>query len=143
MSNSKKIRVLVDLSMAARGYCGISQDVRLLYKTLSLCPEIEVTGLVYQPRKFGWPHRFTRQHAALSQQLANQAEFLWKLADTAPGGAQQPSRVTRLQSLFETLLLSHPRTAPLDATRFWPTLWRQLFEPSLPPDDLPLVEGGK
>ena len=32
----QRLRVLIDLSMAARGYCGMAQDVRLLYKALAL-----------------------------------------------------------------------------------------------------------
>src|SRR5262249_26723073 len=76
-----KLRVLLDLSMAARGFCGIAPDVRLLYKTLASRPEVEVTGLIYPPRTFGARHRFAPPGAARADRLVNQSSFLWSLAE--------------------------------------------------------------
>jgi len=141
----RPIRVLLDLSMASRGYCGIAQDVRLLYKTLALCPNVEVTGLVYRPQKFARGHRFQRPLAARSERIANQAKFLWKLSE--PGVTWPTFRPARmLQQLRAVSSTFAARTAsldPLDTAKFWPVLWRLLFSQTLPPDDMPLVEQGR
>ncbi len=97
-----RLRVLVDLSMACRGYCGIAQDVRLLYKTLSLCPDVEVTGLVYRPQKFASPHRFCAAGASRAERIANQASFLWKLS-TPQVGWRHPKSIGQLYTIASTL----------------------------------------
>ncbi len=144
MSHSK-IRVLLDLSMASRGYCGIAQDVRLLYKTLALCPEVEVTGLVYRPQKFARRHRFQSAKVPRAARIANQAEFLWKLAE--PTVAWPASRAERLleqlRVIGETLMARGVTVDRLDTETFWHTLWRLLFSQTLSSDDLPLVQQGK
>jgi glycosyltransferase involved in cell wall biosynthesis len=142
---SRPIRVLLDLSMASRGYCGIAQDVRLLYKTLALCPDVEVTGLVYRPQKFARGHRFQRPRAARSERVANQAAFLWKLSE--PGmtwSTFRPARlIQQLQVVGSTFAARTSSLDPLDTAKFWPVLWRLLFSQTLPPEDIPLVERGK
>jgi glycosyltransferase involved in cell wall biosynthesis len=131
--------------MASRGYCGIAQDVRLLYKTLALCPDVEVTGLVYRPQKFARGHRFEEPEAPRSDRVANQAEFLWKLAE--PGmnwPAFRPAKMLKqLQVVGSTLAARGASLDELDTARFWPTLWRLLFSQTLSPDDIPLIEHGK
>ena len=140
----RPIRVLLDLSMASRGYCGIAQDVRLLYKTLALCPNVEVTGLVYRPQKFARVHRFHGPRASHSERVANQAEFLWKLSE--PGMTWptfRPARMLRQAQVVGSTFAA--RTASLDAldtAKFWPTLWRLLFSQTLPPEDISLVQRG-
>jgi glycosyltransferase involved in cell wall biosynthesis len=141
----RKLRVLLDLSMASRGYCGIAQDVRLLYKTLALCPDVEVTGLVYRPQKFVSGHRFRRTSESRSDRVANQAEFLWKLSEsgiTWPGF--RPARLLKqLQVVGSTFAARTASLDPLDTDKFWPTLWRLLFSQTLPPEDIPLVQQGR
>jgi hypothetical protein len=142
---ARPIRVLLDLSMASRGYCGIAQDVRLLYKTLALCPDIEVTGLVYRPQKFARTHSFQQAQASRGERAANQAEFLWKLSEpvmTWP--ASRPARMLKqLQVVGSTVAARTASLDQLDTAKFWPLLWRLLFSQTLPPQDMPLVEHGK
>ncbi len=54
----RKLRVLMDLSLALRGYSGIPQDTRLLFKTLASSPEVEVTGFIYPAWTRMFRHRF-------------------------------------------------------------------------------------
>lgn len=140
----RPIRVLVDLSMTGRGYCGIAQDVRLLYKTLSECPEIEVTGLVYRPQKFARPHRFSGA-TRRDQRIANHAEFLWKLSESSVQWSSWRLRrlYEKAMAIGDTLLARRAQSEPLDTDKFWPTLWRLLFSQTLPAEDQPLVRNGK
>ncbi len=131
--------------MAGRGYCGIAQDVRLLYKTLALCPEIDVTGLVYRPQKFARWHRFARANAPRSARAANQAEFLWKLAEPRIDWPTfgMARWLEQLRVVGSTLAAPGPRMDELDTEKFWPTLWRLLFSQTLSPKDVPLIQRGK
>ncbi len=92
--------------MAYRGYCGIAQDVRLLYKTLSTCPDVEVTGLIYPPQKLVRRHKFRSPRAPRADRLANQAEFLWELGSKGLGWRDlRPWRsVEQLRTLAATFL---------------------------------------
>jgi glycosyltransferase involved in cell wall biosynthesis len=139
-----KLRVLVDLSMALRGYCGIAQDVRLLYKMLALCPDVEVTGLVYHPRKFSPLHTFLRPDAARADRLANQASFLWALSEAEIKWPDLwPLRALKQLHYFaKTFCTGRAHWDRLDTETFWSVIWRLLFSPTLSPHDLPLVREG-
>jgi glycosyltransferase involved in cell wall biosynthesis len=139
-----KIRVLIDLSMAARGYCGIAQDVRLLYKTLATCPDVEVTGLLYHSRSWAAPHRFVSRDAELADRLENQARALWSLAgDTAWPPSWRWRIVDKARGLAATIRASRARLDQLEVDFFWQVIWRLFFEQTLSPDDIPLVQKGK
>jgi glycosyltransferase involved in cell wall biosynthesis len=140
-----KLRVLLDLSMAARGFCGIAQDVRLLYKTLASCADVEVTGLIYPPRTFGARHSFAPAKAPRADRLVNQSSFLWALAEGRivwPNVG--PLRVLRkAQSLAIAACAGRAHLDELDTELLWNVVWRLLFAQSLSPDDIPLVQGGR
>jgi glycosyltransferase involved in cell wall biosynthesis len=141
----RPIRVLLDLSMASRGYCGIAQDVRLLYKTLSLCPEVEVTGLVYRAQKFARPHRFRSAESPRAARLANQAEFLWKLSEQKVvwPAARQARWLEQAWAVGNTLAARGVTIDRLETDKFWPLLWRLLFSQTLSSDDVSLVQRGE
>jgi glycosyltransferase involved in cell wall biosynthesis len=140
----RKLRVLIDISMATRGYCGIAQDVRLLYKTLVACPNLEVSGLVYHPRRFGPRHQFVAQDAPLADRLANQAGYLWGLSSGAPAWPNvKPWRLFRqAQQLASAVCRPRVPLDRLETDRFTDAVWRMLFSQTLPPQDRTLVERG-
>lgn len=139
----RKLRVLIDLSMAARGYCGIAQDVRLLYKTLATSPDIEVAGLVYHPRHFGPWHRFESPAAARADRVANQAGYLWALSEGAVAWPDLAPlrRWKQLQQLAAMACAPRVRLDRLEIEAFWEIIWRLLFSQTLSPDDRTLVQG--
>jgi glycosyltransferase involved in cell wall biosynthesis len=139
-----KLRVLLDLSMARRGYCGIAQDVRLLYKTLSACPHVEVTGLIYPPRKLTPKHSFVPADAPRADRLANQSSFLWDLSeDDMQWPAFRPLRIVKkVQHLLSTLRAHKVQSTQLDVEMLWPVIWRLLFAHTLSAADMPLVRQG-
>jgi glycosyltransferase involved in cell wall biosynthesis len=141
----RKLRVLIDLSLAARGYRGTSQDVRLLYKSLASCPELDVTGLVYLPRRLRPLHKFLPATAARGERLANQACFLWEFnEDSANWPPVKPLRMLQqLRQLASTVLTSRIQLDPLDVEVLWDVVWRLLFSPTLSAADIPLVRDGK
>ena len=139
-----KLRVLLDLSMAARGHNGIAQDVRLLYKVFASCPDVEVTGLVYQPRKLAALHKFRPPDAPRGERLANQSSFLWSLTHgTSLWPNVGPWRVLkRCQQAVATVCAYRARLDRLETDPFWQVIWRSLFSHTLSPDDIDLVRNG-
>src|SRR5438093_1519217 len=88
--NSAPIKVLVDLSYAALGYCGISQESRLFLKSLWENADIEPTGLVFSRCDAVLGHRFCPR-GRFDARIENQAIFLQTLVDGPP-------RATRLDN---------------------------------------------
>ena len=140
----RKIRVLLDLNLALRGYSGIPQDTRLLFKTLSLCPEVEVTGLLYPTFQRTKLHRFCSPGASRSDRLANQACFLWGMNEPQPIAGSFPRRVAR-RLWGETLMRTchKAQLEPADMKAFHHVLWRTIFSQSLTAEDVPLVRDSK
>ncbi|REK19228.1 MAG: glycosyltransferase family 1 protein [Planctomycetota bacterium] len=140
----RKTRVLLDLTLALRGYSGIPQDTRLLYKTLSLCPELEVTGLLYPAAVRFRRHKFCGPSASRAERLANQACFLWAMNEPPSAGGSLPRRVARrLSAELAARTNTRAATEETDATAFRQTLWRSVFAQSLSPDDMSLLQGGR
>ncbi len=141
----EKLRVLLDLSMGLHGYSGIPQDVRLLFKTLSLSPDVQVTGMIYPEQAHAPLHRFCRADAPFGDRLANQAVYLWGLSRGE--WKWPPWRPVRLAKKARHLLaaLSSSRVTldRLEIEKFWPTVWRLLFARTLSAADIPLVQNGE
>jgi glycosyltransferase involved in cell wall biosynthesis len=142
---ARKLRVLLDLSMGLLGYCGIAQDVRLLYKTLASSPDVDLTGMIYPPFSRTMRHRFAKPSAPHADRIANQSCFLWGLNEGPPSlpyprpvrmllkAAYAASRATTRSAQFE----------PLVTSKLWPTVWRSMFRQTLSASDIPLVENGQ
>ncbi len=140
----RKIRVLLDLNLALRGYSGIPQDTRLLYKTLAKCPEIEVTGLLYPTFQSVLQHKFARAGAPRGDRLANQGCLLWGIGDLPKVSTSRSVRV--LSRIWRQIAMRTTRRGQLDvldSEAFSHVLWRTVFAQSLAAEDLPLVEQGK
>jgi glycosyltransferase involved in cell wall biosynthesis len=131
--------------MALNGYCGIAQDVRLLYKTLASCQDVEVTGLIYASRKEADLHRFLKPDAPRSDRLANQSEYLWSLADgkIAWPGFRPLCWLKQLRLYLATRYTRRAQLDELDIAMFWPVVWRTLFKQTLSPADLHFVRNGR
>ena len=129
--------------MAGRGFCGIAQDTRLIYAMLAACPELEVTGLVTLPSRFGPIHKFAALTASRTDRLVNQAEFLWRLsaesAGTEPG---LPRGIKGLRHAVGAVAARRADVDRLDTGAFWQVLWRELFRCTLLPEHVPLVRDG-
>lgn len=141
----EKLRVMVDLSFAAFGYCGIAQDVRLLYKALASSPEVDVTGLICLPHRLKPLHKFLPTSAHRGDRLANQACFLWEFDQESASWPPLKSlrAIKHLRQLASTALTSRVQVDPLEVSVFWDIVWRRLFSQTLSADDIPLVQNGK
>lgn len=141
----RKLRVLLDLSVALRGYCGIAQDVRLLYKALATSPNVEVTGLIYQPHRFKPLHRFLAAGAPLGDRLDNQARLLWELSNgSADWPSFRPLRILKkVRHLLALACSGRARLDLLEVETFWPVVWRLLFSPTLAAEDISLARNGR
>ncbi len=142
---ARKLRVLMDLSMGLLGYCGIAQDVRLLYKTLATSPEVELTGMIYPSFSRTLRHRFAKPNAPLADRVANQSCFLWSLNE-GPPALPYPRPVRLLAKMAQTATRLTTRKAQLDplvTSKLWHALWRSMFRQTLASADIPLVENGR
>lgn len=141
----QKFKVLLDLSLALNGYCGIAQDVRLLFKTLASSPDVEVTGLVAHSEMYPRSHKFCSANAQRGDRLANQAAFLWKLAEGgAPmHGMRSVRLLQKVHRWARTRFIREAQTDMLQTDKFWSVLWRLLFTQTLSAEDMPLIQQGR
>lgn len=129
------IRVLQDLSMAMLGYSGIPQETRLMFRTFSRMPEIDLTGLLSE---FGPGNtRFVSTKKADDKQrsIFNGSLFLIGISGiqtSRPGG--RLGRVRRLFTLYREFFERY-RIAPLDFDALDDAIWRLYFQKSLDPAD--------
>lgn len=139
-----KIRVLLDLSMTVHTTSGIPQDARLLYKTLALREDIDVTGLIYNPRGLQF-HEFCPPSASQGDRLANQAAFLWGLAHQNDSWSRfRVARIAKkIKYTLRTMLAKEAALQPLETEAFWQVVWRLMFAATLKPEDMALVRRGK
>src|SRR6478735_11894841 len=73
--SSKRLRVLMDLSLTTEGFSGIPHITRVLYRTFRKMPELDVTGLIYCPRATSVFLKFSDSELP-GDRLAAQAMFL-------------------------------------------------------------------
>ena len=134
-------RVLIDLSVAAHGYCGMATDVRLLYKALASCPEFDVTVLLYLPRRLRPSHRFLPASAPHGERLANQACFLWEF-DGASGSWPPVDWLRRLKHFRELAMTAWGPKVQLDRLDmeiFWDSCGDNCSARRWSAEDIPLV----
>jgi glycosyltransferase involved in cell wall biosynthesis len=140
----RKLRVLMDLSLALRGFSGIPQDTRLLFKTLASSPEVEVTGFIYPSWARNFRHKFAKPDAPRGERLANQACLLWGLEEVPQPAPFRVLRVLkRIHKLAATLTARTAQFDTLDSDAFWQVMWRLIFQQTLSAADLPLVRNGR
>lgn len=133
-------RVLVDMSYASLGYCGIAQESRVLLKALCRSGCVAPTGLVFGNDDAVIAHQFASS-SRLAQRLENQALFLQALMDSRPPRASlAPVRwLKQLRNLWRLTLARRADTDPLDIDVFWDVVWRGLLARSLSDGDIEIA----
>jgi glycosyltransferase involved in cell wall biosynthesis len=132
--------VLVDLSYATLGYCGIAQESRLLLKALYRTQGIEATGLLFSRNDASIWHRFDSEHGQ-ARCSENQALFMQTLVDGPPRPANWLQRVLRSVRLrWRSYVARGVTTGRLDNDWFWDVVWRNLLAPSLADHDIELAQ---
>lgn len=132
-------RVLVDLSFAGLGYCGIAQESRLFFHALHQLDGVEPTGLIYGRNDANTVHQFPRGRSA-DCVIENQALFLQSMVDGRPRSRFRGIRI--LQSLCEKwreLTGLSVQLQPADVESFCDLIWRNLFAKSLSASELDIA----
>lgn len=134
-------KVLVDVSYASLGYCGIAQESRILLKALYRLQGVEPTGLLFGHDDAVIAHKFAST-ARLAHRMENQALFVQALIDKrAPCS---PVRAIRLLQTWKRnwrlALAKRIRTDRLDNEVFWDAIWRGLLARSLSDDDIDIAQ---
>jgi glycosyltransferase involved in cell wall biosynthesis len=140
-SSKSRHRVLVDLSMAILGYSGIPQDSRLMFKTLSLMPNVEPTGLVYLYEAEPWHRPILKNRDADDRHFSSLDASLFLLALS---GVNKKSRsgfrkLTRRASNYVRLLRTGYQLKGLEQDLLRDALWRLIFQKTLPARDRQLI----
>jgi glycosyltransferase involved in cell wall biosynthesis len=128
-------KVLLDLSYATLGYCGLAQESRLLLRSLYEQDGVHPTGLIFGRGGAVVTHRFSRG-VSQDRQMENQALFLEALASN--GTPQSRFRPIRWLQRFHynfRLAMGRVQTATLDSEFYWDAVWRNVLAKSLPDDD--------
>jgi glycosyltransferase involved in cell wall biosynthesis len=133
------LRLLLDLSYGALGYCGIAQETRLLLKVFREYTRLESTGLL-----FGVNHNVLRARLASSGSpdriLERQATYLHRLLEGKSEAANWFLRGWRhLADWAASLCRFNARLRPMDSHYFWDVLWRRVLAKTLEDDDLSKV----
>ncbi len=138
--NDCQYRVLVDLSYASLGYCGIAQESRVVLKALYRLERIQPTGLIFGRDDAVVGHRFSTSLRE-GRRMENQARFIQALVDRhPPNSVFAPVRVLQqLRRLWRLTLGRRVRTDLLDSEVFWDGIWRSLLAPSLSEADIEIA----
>lgn len=133
-------RVLLDLSYASLGYCGIAQDSRVLLKALYQLPNVRTTGLIFGNDDAVVNHKFASSDGH-ARRLENQAIFMQALVDHHQPSAISATarRLQRLRRLWRQTLGRRVNTDSLDNETFWDCVWRGLLDRSLPDTDIEIA----
>ena len=135
---SSPSRLLLDLSYANLGYCGIAQETRLLLKVFRECAGIEPTGLL-----FGVDHNVLREKLSVSgspdRVLEKQAQYLHRLFEGPPLTNAFLRNWWRLMDWASSLCRRRTRLQRMNSDYFWDVVWRRALSKSLEDDDLPAV----
>jgi glycosyltransferase involved in cell wall biosynthesis len=130
-------RVLVDLSHAADGYVGVSQDLRLIFAMLCGIPSIQASGLLMPTGRHDLPHvRPGRADApALTAGVLHWMERNWE----KPERRAFPFNLLQRVQTLRQLIRQHHQLLPVEDRGQLNSLWRVLFARTLAPDQRALV----
>lgn len=142
--DARNSRVLVDLAFGAIPYAGIPIESRLMYKALSLCPELHLSGMIYS---LGYSDLALRAHpgADLAERTAHQAQTLQRMLDpqqgNAPPGMSRLQKVKRLARMaWRILFRPWARLEPLESGSHSEQIWKHWLSHTLPAEDAHLAE---
>lgn len=131
MPPESRTRVLQDLSLAMLGYSGIPQDTRLMFKTFSRLPGIEVTGLLAEMGPGFTRKASTRKLKQKQQDVFNSSMFLLGVSGIETD--RQGGRFARVKRLISGLRepFGSFGVAPIDFRSLDDAIWRLYFEKTL------------
>ncbi len=131
MPHEARTRVLQDLSLAMLGYSGIPQDTRLMFKTFSRLPGVEVTGLLSEMGPGFTRRTNTRRLKEKQQDVFNSSIFLLGVSGIDTDRAH--TRLARLKRRIAGMgeLFRRYGVAPLEFNSLDDAIWRLFFEKSL------------
>jgi glycosyltransferase involved in cell wall biosynthesis len=132
-------RVLVDLSYASLGYCGIAQESRVLLKTLYHLEGVEPTGLIFGRGDAVITHRFVGGSCP-TRRAENHALFLQALVDPpALSGLGAMHWWQQFRTVCRLAFGRRVQTEPLDNEVLWDAVWRNLLARSLVDEDIAIA----
>jgi len=135
MPPENRIRVLQDLSLAMLGYSGIPQDTRLMFKTFTRLPHVDVTGLLSEMGPGFTKRASTRRFDAKQREVFNGSMFLLGVSGVETD--RPASRLARIKRRIMSLGDPFVRygVAPMMFDSLDDAIWRLFFEKSLAPED--------
>jgi hypothetical protein len=124
-----------DLSMAMLGYSGIPQETRLMFRTFSQLPDVQLTGLLSEFGPGNTRFANTKRAATKQRNIYNSSLFLIGISGVQT--AQPRGRLARVRRVFTLYRewFERFKIAPLDFDALDDAIWRLYFQKSLDPAD--------
>jgi glycosyltransferase involved in cell wall biosynthesis len=144
-SSPAKHRVLLDVSFGSLGYSGIPQESRLMYSTLAQAPHVDVTGLFYPLGRVVPSIR----RLANSKEIDRVASASLLIGGMVEGrhldlhGRGRPAQALRVLAYFRHLVAGNCRLWEVPMDILGDTVWRLLFEKTLPEAQRLMVQQGR
>ena len=139
MQDNQRVRVLQDLSMGMLGYSGIPQDARLMFKTFSQLPGVDVTGLLAEMGPGFTRRTRTSKFDARQAEVFNGSIFLLGVSGIQTDRAH--TRLARLKRRLQIMRepLQRYGVSPLHYHSLDDAIWRLYFEKTLDAADRPHI----
>jgi glycosyltransferase involved in cell wall biosynthesis len=144
-STLTKHNVLLDVSFGVLGYSGIPQDSRLMYSTLAQSPGVNVTGLFY-PLGRAVPSVVRQRNSKEIDRVASSSLLIADISEGRNlhlGGLRHPTQALRVLLYFRHLMAGNCRLWDVPMDILGDTVWRLLFEKTLPETQRTMVQQGR
>lgn len=132
--------VLLDLSMALKGYAGIPQDTRLTFKTMSMLDNVQAAGVLIAASARALKC-IVNDNSQRSDNIMAQAGYLSAVLN-GDHGYSHITLLRRIQKLRDMRLLNKSRAfslSKIDAKVFSGMIWRKYFSDTLTHEDFDLI----
>src|ERR1700722_4775238 len=136
--SSAAVRILMELRPALAGHAGIPQATRLLFRGLTMLPEVTVEGVLPSTERVltrGLPanqHRFNR--LSTDQEVNRLSRVVIAIEQDVWGNHMNATCRTIVMAL-KHLLGGRQQLTRFDAGRFHDFVWRRLFSKTLSHED--------
>lgn len=150
MSESKKIRVLLEMRPALEGYAGIPQEVRLLFRGLRKIEQVHIEGMIQHPHRIlargtSQIDRFFKQMTP-SKKINRYSRVIISLAERPYRNIfdeviEYLSKRLSTSWLFSRTFFgfSKVKLTKFESASFEDFTWRTMFAKTLPASDFELV----
>ena len=121
------------------GYSGIPQDSRMLFKSLSLRDDIELTGLIMPTQSWVPKLKIPNHLSSEKEKVSCVAKYFSVCLNDS---LQDPDRLSRIRSIVKNIFGRYS-VYQLENSHWFDSIWRKFFSKTLLPNDYKLIKNQK